>query len=384
MSPEPERSSLQIALIHPDFRPDGGAERMILHTLSALAGQVHITIVARRRPPAAGDWDFITCNPFHLGRLWREWSFERGVCRALRGRQFDLVQSQVRLACCHLYRTGGGVHRQWLHERDRKRGSWSRLATQLSPYQQYKLAAERRMYASPMLEAVICNSQMVKDEIRHYFGLPEERLPVIRNAIDQERFRPATDDQVRRMVRTQLGIGLDDIVYAFVGSGFERKGLDLLLEVLAELPADSHLLVVGKDKDQRAYMRQARRLGLAGRMHFVGVHDDVRPYYWASDVFALPTLYDSFALTVLEAMACGLPVVSSHRCGAAVDLIRSGENGLICDALDRVALVDHLRALRDAGLRARLGQAGRASIAHLTLANMRQELLALYRRLTCA
>jgi UDP-glucose:(heptosyl)LPS alpha-1,3-glucosyltransferase len=83
-------------------------------------------------------------------------------------------------------------------------------------------------------------------------------------------------------------------------------------------------------------------------------------------------------------MACGLPVVSSHRCGAAVDLIRNGENGLICDALDRAALIDHLRALRDPSLRARLGQAGRASIAHLTLANMRGELLALYQRLTQA
>ena len=115
-------------------------------------------------------------------------------------------------------------------------------------------------------------------------------------------------------------------------------------------------------------------------MHLVGRQADVRPWYGAADALVLPTLYDPFANVVLEAMASGLPVVTSLKCGA-VDLIDSGRNGLLCDALDVPALAAHMEHLCDRRARERIGHAGRETVLPLSLDRMAGELMALYRAL---
>ena len=200
--------------------------------------------------------------------------------------------------------------------------------------------AEKRLFESPRLRAVVCNSRMVKDDVLEHFSIDPGKLRVIYSGVDVDKFHPALKEQ-RAAVRAELGIPDEVTVFVFVGSGFARKGLRQAMRSLARLPA-GHLVVVGKDKRREAYRRDAARLKLAGRVHFLGVREDVGRYYGAADALVLPTLYDPFPNVVLEAMASALPVVTSAKCGGA-ELVEAGGCGYVCDALDGDGL---MRAMR--------------------------------------
>ncbi len=374
---------MRLALIRQRYNPYGGAERFVARALDALRREgVAVSVIAREWQ-VSGDGvagELVRCNPPYLGRLWRDASFARAACRAVAEHGFDLVQSHERIACCDLYRAGDGVHAQWLDNRRRALGAWGRLGIAINPYHAYVRAAERRLFASPRLRAVICNSRMVAGEIRHRFGVDESRLHVIYNGIDLEDFHPALRDRHRSGQRARLGIAADEMTYLLVGSGFERKGVPRLLEAFARLrDKRSRLLVVGADRRIGALLRRADALGLGGRVRFAGPQDEVRPWYAAADCFVLPTLYDPFPNAALEALACGLPVITSASCGAA-ELIAEGENGYVCDALDVSALADRMQRIDPAAAVA-MGARARASVVSLGIAAMAQRLVALYRSL---
>jgi len=129
------------------------------------------------------------------------------------------------------------------------------------------------------------------------------------------------------------GAGETAPVVLFVGSDYERKGLPALLAAFARWPQDkAELWVVGYDKQQAAMQQRAERLGIAGRVRFFGAQKDVRPFYGAADLFVLPTLYDPFPNAALEALACGLPVVTTTSCGAA-ELITEANGAASDDAV---------------------------------------------------
>jgi UDP-glucose:(heptosyl)LPS alpha-1,3-glucosyltransferase len=140
------------------------------------------------------------------------------------------------------------------------------------------------------------------------------------------------------------------------------------------------VLIVGHDKHADRYTRRAAELGLARRAHFAGRQADVGPYYGAADALVLPTLYDPFPNVALEAMASGLPIVTSTKCGAA-ELIEPGNNGLVCDALDDVTLTEHMRVLSDPATASRMGAAARQLGESLSLERMKERLVSLYRDL---
>jgi len=369
---------MRIALIRQRYTAFGGAERFVTNALEALKSQgAHLTLVTRQWQAQAG-LDAVICNPFYLGSLWRDWGFARAVCRELARRDFDLVQSHERIACCDVYRAGDGVHAQWLANRRAALGAVGRLALALNPHHRYVLAAERGLFESPRLRAVICNSRMVKEEIRRHFGVDEDKLHVIYSGVDTAAFHPGLRTQHRQAVRERHGIPTDALVFLHVGSGFERKGIARLLAALARLPGAARALIVGKDKHLERYQRLADHLGLAGRAYFTGGLTDVKPCYGAADVFCLPTLYDPFPNAALEAMASGLPVVTSTQCGAA-ELIEPGRNGYVCDALDVTALADAMR--RAAERSSEMGVAARRTVEPLTLAAMSACLVGLYQKL---
>lgn len=370
---------ISVALIRSRYSQDGGAERFVSRVLEALGSRnVQLALVTREWRGGKG-FEVIVCNPFYIGRLWRDWSFARAVCRELKSRSFDLVQSHERLSCCDVYRAGDGVHREWLVQRARVLGVLGRLGQALNPYHHYVKWAEKRLFASPRLKAVICNSKMVKEEIRHYFGLPDEKLPIIHNGVDTEVFHPRLKRH-RTEVRTKYDIPEEATLFLFVGSGFERKGVAILLEVMAQMPPHAYLLIVGRDKRMKNFQRRVEQLGLSGRVIFAGSQPDVKPYYGCADALVLPTLYDPFPNVVLEAMASGLPVITSTKCGAA-ELVESSGGGLICDALDVLALGKAMQSLLVLERSAAMGRAARAVAERLDLSSMAHALSALYSRL---
>lgn len=370
---------MKIALIRQRYTPFGGAERFVANAVQALQAEGASLTVVTRQWESGGKGESLICNPPYLGSLWRDWSFARCVCNVLQKQSFDLVQSHERIACCDIYRAGDGVHREWLKQRSRVLGPLGRLGIALNPYHRHVLSAEKKMFASPQLKAVICNSEMVKEEIRRNFGLIEEKLHVIYSGVDLDAFHPGLRELHRSAVLARYHIPADAMVFLFVGSGFERKGLATALGALVGLPASAHLLVVGKDKKLEQFRRLANQLGVKARTLFLSGQEDVKPFYGAADAFVLPTLYDPFPNAVLEAFACGLPVITSTKSGAA-ELIHEGENGFVRDALDIAGFTAAMQQITTQDF-AFYRTLSRNTVAALSPTAMSSQLFALYRDL---
>lgn len=363
---------MKLAIVRQKYTPYGGAERFVARALDALAAQgVAVEIIAREWTGAAAG---VTCNPFYLGRTWRDIGFARCVQRLIASSRHDLVQSHERIPGCHIFRAGDGVHATWL-ELSRKPLAW------LSPWHRYTLAAEAAMFRHPDLKAVICNSRMVRDDIARRFPEAAQKLHVIYNGVDLEYFHPGLRDELRQTVREKVGPGGTVPVILFVGSGFARKGVATLIEALARMKtADAEVWIVGRDKHLARYAAFARRHGIEQRVRFFGGHQDVRPFYAAADVFCLPTRYDPLPNAALEALACGLPVVTTPTSGAA-ELIESVKNGYVCPAGDVAALAGHLDTLCAPGAAAAMRAAARAAVRDLDWTVQAERLTGLYRGL---
>jgi UDP-glucose:(heptosyl)LPS alpha-1,3-glucosyltransferase len=298
----------------------------------------------------------------------------------LRNQAFDLVQSHERLPCCNIYRAGDGVHREWLAQRARHFGPLRRLAQNLSLHHRYILRAEARMFRNPALEQVICISEMGREEVERHYGVPREKIAVIYPGVDVQKFDPRPWTAHRDRTRAELGLSRDALVLVLAGSGFERKGVDTALRAMAASGIDSHFLILGRDKNAGRYARRAQALGLGRRAHFLGAKDDVRPYLAAADIFIMPSIYEPFGNANMEAMAMGLPVITSTKSGAA-ELVRAASAGRVCDALDIDALALAIRELADSRIRTAAGRAAREVAERHSLDHMVGQLAALYGRI---
>ena len=379
---------MKIAIIRQRYNPFGGAERFVERALGALAGEgAEVTLITRNWDGAPREgFRQITCDPSYSrllgGRAARDRSFAAAAQAEMARGGFDITQSHERIPGCMIFRAGDGVHAAWLDHRARILGPVQRVTQRWSPYHRYVLAAERAMFAHPALRAVICNSQMVADEVVRYYGVSRDKLQVIYNGVDTDAFHPGLAGEHRWATRSEAGIPNDVPVLLFVGSGFERKGVPQLLRAAARMQrADARIVIVGADRKLKAMQQLSEGLGLSRRVLFTGPLKDVRPWYGAADGFVLPTLYDPCPNAVLEALACGLPVVTSTTCGAQ-EWVRSGENGWVVDAVDINALAGRLDGLAGLAGNASARAAARAVAEPLTLPAMADRLLALYRTLS--
>ena len=385
--PSASESAIRIAVVRQRYNPYGGAERFVERALRALVHEgAQVTLITRnwQGAPQQGYQQKV-CDPRYSrlfgGRIARDRSFAECAQREMTAGGYDITQSHERIPGCMIFRAGDGVHAAWLEHRARGRSAIARLATRLSPFHRYILRQEAAMLASPALKAVICNSQLISDEMRRYYDVPSGKRVVIENGVDLDDFHPRLVQTWRAVQREALGIDEATPVFLYVGSGFERKGVAPLIEALARLRSrQTQLVLVGSDRHSARYARLAGRLGVAGRVHFVGAQKDVRPYYGMADAFVLPTRYDPMPNAALEAMACGLPIVTSTTCGIAAR-VRDGINGFVCDALDVAAIADRLDQLAVPGAAVAMRAAARAAVADLDLETMASKLIDLYQRL---
>ncbi|MBK1681815.1 glycosyltransferase family 4 protein [Rhodocyclus tenuis] len=375
---------MKIAVIRQRYNPFGGAERFVERALGALAQEgAEVTLITRSWEGAELREGFRTliCDPAGSGRVARDRGFAQCVQTAMENGDFDITQAHERIPGCMIFRAGDGVHAAWLDRLRRVRGPLGRLGLSLSPYHRYVLDAERAMFAHPDLRAVICNSRLIRDEIVHYYGVAADKLHVIYNGVDLDTFHPRLAAEHRQGMRAANDIDADVPLFLFVGSGFERKGVPQLLAAFSRLrDRRARLVIVGADRKLAAMRTLACKLGIGERTLFTGPLQDVKPWYGAADVFVLPTLYDPCPNAALEALACGLPVITSTACGAA-ELIEAGASGEIVHAADIGALAAAMEVL-GAGSTSRR-RAARAAVEQLSLGAMAQQLLALYRTLSC-
>lgn len=371
---------MRIALVRQRYNPFGGAERFVERAFEALKQQgVSVTVISRQWK--GDDEQGLICNPFFIGRLWRDASFSRCVRQLLTHTHFDLVQSHERIPGCTIFRAGDGVHAAWLAQRARHVGWLDRQWPHWSPWHRHTLLAEEKTFRDPGLKAVICISRMVRDDILRYYDIDPAKLHVIYNGLDLDRFHPQLSGQYRDVIRERHGIAADAPVFLYVGSGFARKGVATLIKSAANMTNPSaHFLIVGIDKRTGAYQELARDLGMKGRIHFLGGQSDVCPYLGTADAFVLPTIYEPLSNAVLEALASGLPVATTTSCGAA-ELIREGESGYLFESDDIPALTRHLDVLAQPGIAQSMRIAARESVAQLSTEAMAERLVSMYNSL---
>jgi UDP-glucose:(heptosyl)LPS alpha-1,3-glucosyltransferase len=221
---------------------------------------------------------------------------------------------------------------------------------------------------------------MVKEELVRLYGLRQDRLTVVYNGVDLQEFHPGHRDSLRSDQRQAMGIPGDTLALLHVGSGFERKGLGTILRAMAHSPTACHLIVVGGDKREGRYQALAGELGIASRVHFAGVQKEPRRYYAAADVFVMASLYEPFANASMEALAMGLPVITSTKSGAA-EILEHGKTGYVCDALDIGGFSSAIDALANRERRLAMGAAARLLAEGFSVEAMTAQLLNLYQRL---
>ena len=191
-------------------------------------------------------------------------------------------------------------------------------------------------------------------------------VPVIRYGVDTEAFSPASRAKRRDSERASLGIEATDFCLLMIGNDWKNKGLDTLLDALSGCPEIGFTLVVVGSDDRRSYDEQIRRLHLESKIRFPGSSPDVMRFYAAADAYVAPSLEDAYGLPILEAMACGLPVIASSRAGAS-EIILDGQNGFVLrDPEDPRELAKLLRQIySDAALRIKIANAAtRTAMEH--------------------
>lgn len=219
-----------------------------------------------------------------------------------------------------------------------------------------------RRLCAPFVKRFVAVSIDLKAWLERSIGLAGDRVTHIVNGVDCERFRPGRADAIRR----SLGLGDDALVVGTVGRLEAVKGQELLLRawplVEERLPKASRalrLVLVGDGSRRAALEALARELGIADRVIFAGARADVPEALRAFDVFVLPSLNEGISNTILEAMACGLPVVAT-RVGGNPELIDEGVTGRLVAPTDPAALADAIVAIAaDEATRQRMAQAAR-------------------------
>jgi UDP-glucose:(heptosyl)LPS alpha-1,3-glucosyltransferase len=228
----------------------------------------------------------------------------------------------------------------------------------LNPTNLWVAFRDRWMFGGQRYRRVVAISERVRKELKDYYQVPDDRIVTIPNGINLSRFVPGTPEQ-KQEVRTEFGIPDDAQLILFVGSRFRIKGLKYAIEALAQMNSNAYMLVVGDD-NSAPFKQLAEQLGVSHRVLFAGGRSDLPRIYPAADVFLLPTLYETFALVCLEAMASGVPVVAAPV-GGIEDYLVDGENGFhISQEPSDIALkVD--RVLGDNELREKIVAAGLAT-----------------------
>ncbi len=217
---------------------------------------------------------------------------------------------------------------------------------------------ESKIYENGGSRAVVANSWMVAADImRSYPSIDPQRIRVIPNGVDINTFHPENRPKWRAEVRSRLGLSDDRVIILFLAHNFRLKGLNCLLEALKEpMPSCFLLLVAGRGK-KAPYEQKALKAGIP--VVFLGPVK--RPEFLMSgvDILVHPTFYDPCANVCLEAMASGLPVVTTSWNGAS-ELIKDGISGyLVSDPRNVSQLRDRILALEDERLRDQMGQEAR-------------------------
>ena len=323
-----DRDQLRIAFVRRGYSRSGGAESYLKRLARGLQSLGHeAQLITTDEWPEDSDF----------GRIVRvagptPAAFANAVEAARPNLNCDVLMSLERVWRCDVMRAGDGIHRAWLQRRD----LLARLRRPFNPKHRIVLKLEQSLYGEGGAGRVIANSEMVKREITSIYGYSADRVDVVYNGVPLAQFRSTAEERAES--RAKFGLRKEDVAVVFVGSSWERKGLALAIRAVEKIGNPKlRLLVAGRGKELRYRSRY---------VHFLGEVADVTAVYRAGDVFVLPTVYDPFSNACLEALASGLPVVTTRTNGFS-EVVDDGVHGSVVDATPD-AVADAVRYWSDA------------------------------------
>jgi len=341
------KEKLRVAFVRRGYSPSGGAE-------------TYLKRLARGVVEAGHDVQLVASND------WPEDQWLFGLVTRLRpesvvGFADELEQIRPQLHCdalfslervwsCDVYRAGDGVHRAWLQRRREFEIPLKQFVRTLNRKHRELLQLEESLLADHKAGRVIVASEMVRNEIVDLYGYSANNIDLIRNGVPIDKFR--FDPELRKEAREDLKLKPDQIALLFAGSGWERKGLWFGIQAMALCKNRKMRLLVAGRGNERLYKTKRLRFWREEPVQFLGEMADLVRLYSAADIFILPTIYDPFSNACLEALACGLPVITTRPNGFS-EIIEDTVHGSIVDyAGNLIGLRDAIRFWSDPSRRA--------------------------------
>jgi len=321
----------KIAVVVPKYGLVGGGERFVLELTERIAAyhRWDVHVFANKWKPQSDHITFhkipIISFPKFLTTISFAWFSNRKIAKM----NFDLIHSHERIFHADIFTMHSVPHRFWVKEVRRKNMSLFDYSTSW---------VEKSMINNGSCRRFLPVSGIAKEKFLQEFRVDPERVQVVHPGVDVDKFNKLERDTCRSEIRKRFGIDEADTVILFVSMNFELKGLDNLMAAMA-MTKSKHpsemlkLLVVGKGNEKK-YRRLAQKLDIEEDVIFAGIwKDNMEQIYLASDIFAMPSGFDTFGMVVLEAMSASLPVIISDNVGGK-DLVRNGINGFVVDRKD--------------------------------------------------
>ena len=353
---------MKIGLVRRGYSRTGGAEAYLRRFAGAAVEAGHTIVLFSERWPRE-EWPFEHVPvASHSPRSFAD------AMIALRPRDAcDFLFSLERIRTCDAYRAGDGVHAAWLERRAQFEPVWKPWLRRFSGKHREILFLEKELFGPRGARAVIANSALVREEIARHFQYPEAQIQVIHNGVPPFAVSPNT----RAHTRASLGLKEGDYAILFAGSGWSRKGLRFAIEAMNLAKLDRATLFIAGRGNPHA-------LPKCGRTRFLGPVKDMPPLFAAADAFILPTIYDPFSNACLEALAAGLPVITTAQNGFS-EVITSGNEGEVIDQPNDIpALADAIKTWSDPVRRAAAKPRLETLSTRYTIAeNVRQTLAAI-------
>jgi glycosyltransferase involved in cell wall biosynthesis len=342
---------MRVTVISPEISHSGGQQRAMLYLVRHLLEQGHtVQAVTRAAADALRDYPTFTAHlvpgperPMLVGYL----SFLVLASRAARSLPLsDVVVNTENTALV----TADLAYSHYCHSAYRRRRVFTLQSLARNAYclafDAINTVTEQIIYRR-LSRSVVAVSHQHRRELIDEAHVPADRVQVVHNGVDTAEFYPPSSSAEAAGLRVSLGLPGEAPLLLFAGDlRSPRKGLDTVLRAMAHLPCDVHLVVAGEAR-RSPYPGAAQRAGLSSRVHFIGFRRDLAQVMRACDLFVLPTHYDPFGLVVLEAMACGLPPITTAMAGAA-EVVTPGVDGIVLsDPDDHRALAEHVRRLID-------------------------------------
>jgi UDP-glucose:(heptosyl)LPS alpha-1,3-glucosyltransferase len=375
---------IALVILHADPRR-GGAERYTIDLAAALARRCErVSLISSSSAGDVPGVENIVLPAMGWTRAGRYTAWLDAVDYHLDRTRYDVVHAALPVRRCDVYHPHAGLALTAVREGHLKRAGVARWLSQIgnrwNARRQAFANVEQHLLLGPRPPIVISLSRLVQESIRAVYRLPEDRHACLFNAVDLARFDPDREAAAGRAWRRAHGLCETDVVALMIAHNFELKGLRQTIAATAAVRDPRFKFVAVGNADPAPWRAWAQQCGVDDRVVFAGPTETPAECYAGADLFVLPTKGDACSLVVLEALAMGLPVITTNRNGAT-DAMSDGVHGrVLSDPQDVGALSQALTDLCDDLRRAKTASACRRLRPSLSFEAHLDQLLAIYAR----